>query len=249
MMKQAYMAAAVAAAFATFGAQAQDYQMEGGLQYAHVDADGSTDSIYGADFTFHLKQVSTSGRPLAEAAFLGRSSNLGLSYATVDKADVDALNGSGEFYFGDFYGAVDVTQASIGSDDSTDFAIRAGFLPMDGLLLTVGYEDYDLADLTAISLGAKYVVLLNDGMALNLEGDVKQYDDQDDTIEYTLLADYYLNNALSFGVRFNDSDASGSDATVGVGAKYFFTPVISGEIEYANQDKTDTIGVRVAMRF
>jgi hypothetical protein len=56
-----------------------------------------------------------------------------------------------------------VTQASLGSEDATDFAIRAGFLPMDGLLLTVGYEDHDLVDLTAISLGAKSVVLLNDG--------------------------------------------------------------------------------------
>lgn len=176
------------------------------------------------------------------------ASNLSLAYTAIDKADFDVLAGVAEFYLGDFYLAGGATHFSNGGD-STDFNIAAGSLPMDGLLVKIGYADFDATSDSAVSVGAKYVKQLANGTAFNVEGDIVLYDDDADTREYLLSGDYYINNAVSIGLRYADSTVSGADATFGAGARYFFTPAFSGELEYTTNDDVDSFGARLALRF
>ena len=242
-MKKHYLAVAVAAAFAVQGvAHAQDYQMEAGASYIDLDGD---DSAVGVDFTYYLETVSTANRPLAEAYFLGRNSNLGASYATADEADLDVIAVGGEFWFQDIYVAAALSQEDDGVDTFDDYLVRAGYMLQDGALVYIGFDDGDSFIDPTYHIGAKYVGKLGENF-VNLEADLAS-NDGDNTL--SLLGDYFFTTEFSAGVRVSESDASGVDTEFGVGAKYFFTPTISGEVEYSTQDSFDTIGLRVAARF
>src|SRR5690554_7632865 len=97
-MKKTYLAMAVAAAsFVATPAIAQDYQMEAGLSYISYDYDaGGDDSVTGVDFRYNLETVSTAGKPLAEAEFLGRNGGINLSYSDQDTVDNTNINRSEE---------------------------------------------------------------------------------------------------------------------------------------------------------
>lgn len=244
------LALAVSAALALPGAAlAQDYQFEGGLSYFDISPDvGSSDSAFGLDLAWYLEPVRTSGLPLAEAAFYTRASNVAFSWVTFDKADFDILNIGGEFYIDRLYLAADYIRFSNGAT-SDDFAIGVGYVPVDGLRLAARYVFADLGD-DAFTLEAKYLAPLAGGTAFGLEAIGEFVDDDADTMSFSLAGDYYLNPSLSLGARliYTDDDF-GSDTAWGLGAKYFFTPVFSGEIEYVNSDFVDTIGIRFAARF
>lgn len=216
-------------------------------------------TIFGLDFTYHINEVSTAGHPLNEAGFLERSTNIGARFSSWDKQDVDTISLGGEAFIEDFYvsAGVDFNSNPSGVSDTTDFGVKVGFLPTDGLLLTLGYDIEEdgqfkkgkIKDLNTISLGGKYVTPLDGEMALNLEGEVGFQDDDDDTVVYTLGGDLYFNSAISAGLWLADSDESGSKTLVGVRGKYFVTPLVSVEAAYSKQDKVDTFGLRAALRF
>ena len=237
-MKKTTLAVAVVSAFAFAGAvQAQDYQMEAGANYTDYDFDSSM----GVDFTYHLEQVSTSGKPLAEAAFLGRNSNVSASFDTEDKSGADTLAVGGKFWFNDIYANAEVTD----SDAGDVLALQAGYMLKDGVLAYVGLEDDDFFDKNAYLAGLKYVAPLGGNyVALNAELTTR---DGDNSIY--LSGDYYINHGLSVGARLIESDVSGEDTVYGAGARYFVKPNISAEVEYFTQDSEDTIGLRVAARF
>jgi hypothetical protein len=244
------VAAVLVPAIATMGvAQAQDYQFEGGLSYIDLDPDfGRSDSVLGVDLTWHWDGVRTAGLPLQEAAFMTRAGSLQASYFTFDKADLDLLSVGAEVYVDRLYLAAEYDRFSNGAT-SDDFTIGIGYVPVDGLRIAGRYLIADLGD-DAIAAEVKYVMLLGGGTALNLEGSVEFVDDDADTRLFGALADYYFNPSFSIGARivYVDDDF-GSDTGWGVGAKYFFTPTISGEVEYFSDDFVDSIGVRFAMRF
>jgi hypothetical protein len=244
------VAAALVPAIATMGvAQAQDYQFEGGLSYVRLDPDfGSSDSAFGVDLTWHWEPVRTAGQPLQEAAFMTRNGSLQASYFTFDDADLDLLSVGAEVYVDRLYLAAEYERFSNGAT-SDDFVLGIGYVPVDGLRIAARYLIADIGD-DAIIGEVKYVTLLGGGTALNLEGSVEFVDDDADTKLFGVLADYYVNPSFSIGARFvYVDDDFGSDTGWGVGAKYFFTPTISGEVEYFSDDFVDSIGVRVAMRF
>lgn len=237
-MKKTTLAVAVVSAFTFAGAvQAQDYQMEAGFNYIDFD----TDTAMGVDFTYHLDKVSTSGKPLAEAAFLGRNSNVGVNYLTTDKSDLDILSLGGEFWFNDIYANVEVTDSDLGDE----LALKAGYMLKDGVLAYVGLSDEDGVDKNTYLVGIQYVAPMG-GNYVALNGELLT-NDGDNTID--LSADYYINNALSVGARLTETDVSGEDTTFGLGANYFIKPNISAGVEYSTQDSNDTIGLRVAARF
>jgi len=256
-MKKTLLAASVAALAFAPAAYAQNYQMEGGLFYSHLDADGAKDDNFGLDFTYHINEVSTAGHPLNEAGFLERSTNIGARFSSWDKQDTDTISLGGEAFIEDFYvsAGVDFNSNPSGTSDTTDFGVRLGFLPTDGLLLTLGYDleedgnEREDKDLGIISLGGKYVTPLDGEMALNIEAEIGFADDNDDTVVYTLGGDLYFNSAISAGLWLADSDQSGSKTLVGVRGKYFVTPLVSVEAAYSKQDKVDTFGLRAALRF
>src|SRR5690554_531212 len=117
-MKKTYLAMAVAAAsLVAQPALAQDYQMEAGLSYISYDYDaGGDDSAIGVDFRYNFETVSTAGKPLSEAGFLGRNGGVNLGYMAVDKADTTALNIGGDYWIDDLYVAVSYVNFDDGDD-------------------------------------------------------------------------------------------------------------------------------------
>ena len=232
-------------------AQAQDYQLEAGLSYIGIEPDvGPSDSVIGADLTWHFAPVKTEGRPLAEAAFLGRSSNLQLGYAAEDKADIDTINVGGELYLDSFYLAAGYQRVDYDFDESDDFNVALGFLPMDGLLLKVGYAKQDLSDIDTVSLGAKYVTGLTGETAFGLEGGLDIVDDAADSKIVSGRADYYFTPAISAGIlaAYNDNDID-NETSAGAAARWFFTPAFSIEGVVTTADSGETWGLRLAGRF
>lgn len=263
-MKKTYLAMAVAAAsFVATPAIAQDYQMEAGLSYISLDKDsGGSDSAIGVDFTYNLEQVSTAGKPLAEAAWLNRNNNVGLGFTTVDKADRDIINLNGEFWLDDIYLAADVDRWDgknfVGdSDDDIDLQVSAGFMVNEGLLAYAKVnKNTSVYDKTGFGLGAKYVADLGANF-VNLEGELNSIDSN---MEINVAGDYYLSNELSVGLSLSALNLDDKyklfmddKLEVGINAKYFFLPNAYGSLEYVlNNDHTDkdsAIGLRIAARF
>lgn len=241
-MKKTTLALAVVSAFAFAGAaQAQDYQMEAGFSYLDFD----TDTAMGVDFTYHLDKVSTSGKPLAEAAFLGRNSNVSASFDTEDKSGADTLAVGGEFWFNDIYASAQIAD----SDNGDELNLRAGYMLKDGVLAYVGLDDNDSFNENSYLVGIKYVAPMG-GNYVALNGELLT-NDGDNLIRLT--GDYYVNHSLSVGARIAETDISGVDTEFGLGARYFIKPNISAEIEYAQNSVayfgSDAIGLRVAARF
>ncbi len=247
-MKKTYLAVAVAAAFAVQGvAHAQDYQMEAGLSYIDIDNNGFSDSAIGVDFTYHIESVNTQDRPLAEAYFLGRNSNVGASYVTIDEDEIDVLGLSAEFWFENIYVAADFSREDDGLFDETfnDYSARLGYMMSDSLLGYVGMADGDSFVKSSILVGVKYVADIGAGF-VNLEAELET-NDGDNAL--SLIGDYFFSHQFSAGLRVVETDVDGVDTGFGVGTRYFFTPTVSGELEYFTQDDVDVIGLRVAARF
>lgn len=244
------LALAIAVALAASGAaQAQDYQFEGGLSYINLDPDfGSSDSALGIDVIWHFEPVRVGNLPLAAAAFYNRNSNVTASYLTFDDIDLDLLTLGTEVYYQRYYFGAEYLRFSNGSS-SDDFELALGYVPVDGLRFAARYLIADVGD-DAWTVDVKYVKPLAGGTALGLDASAQFADDSADTQVYSFSGDYYFNQAFSLGARvvYTDNDFD-SDTAWGAGAKYFFTPRVSAELEYLDSDLAEMVAVRVAARF
>lgn len=244
------LALAVAVALAAPGAAlAQNYQWEAGLSYIDISPDvGSSDSAYGVDLVWFLEPVRTGNLPLAGAAFYTRADNLYGSYVSFDDLDLNILNVGGEYYVDRLYLAAEYIRYSNGGS-SDDFGVAVGYVPVDGLRFAARYVFADVGG-DVYGVDVKYLTPLAGGTAFGLEAAAEFLDDDFDTKAFSVAADYYLNPSFSLGARlvYTDDDFD-SDTAWGVGAKYFFTPTFSGEVEYLSGDYVDTLGLRIAARF
>jgi len=256
-MKKTYLAMAVAAA--SIVAQptlAQDYQMEAGLSYTSISPDnGSSDSVMGLDFRYNLETVSTEGKPLAEAEFLGRNGGVNISYSDQDKADASYITLGGDYWHEDMYFAATYVNADQGGDKENIIAVKAGYMVDESLRLHVGLANQGyiagagyVNDETTIAVGGK---LLHDlgGQYINLEGEFQYNTDY----KYAnAKADYYFANELSAGFGVTKTGRFDKVA-VDVNAKYFVMPNVSGELAYTMNsggvDGDNAINFRVAARF
>ncbi|HEY0975362.1 MAG TPA: putative porin [Solimonas sp.] len=248
MMKKALFLA-LATAVGSGSALAQDYQWDASLGYT----DFENDSALSAGITYHLDRVKTAGHPLAEAAFLERSSNLSLGYVTFDDADADAIGVAGEFYFDQLYLSGGYTAAEIGGVDVDTISARIGWMLADGFRLAAGIDrvDADVPNVDArndIAIEAKYVTKMEGGTALNLQASVTLLDDPIDDELFEVRGDYYFNPAFSVGAGVSIAD---DDTNYGIGARYFFTPTFSGGLLYetANDGDDDVISAALTLRF
>lgn len=256
-MKKTAIALAAIAAVGMGTASAQDYQMEAGVGYTHISPDvGSSDNAFDVDFTYYLDRVATANKPLAEAAFLSQASGITVGYANVDKADVDTIGISGEFYFDQLYIAAGYAAADFSGIDVDTLSARVGWMLQDGLRVAAGIDrvDVDVPGSSAsndIVLEGKYVADLGGGTAFNAEATITFLDEADDTV-FAIGGDYYLNPALSFGAGLSFADDKKSDGTNwNLRARYFVTPVISVQAEYftANDGDDDAFRLSAALRF
>src|SRR5690606_26978998 len=129
-MKKLHLAMAIAASVSVAAiAQAEDYQIEGGLSYSTIDYDaGGDDSTIGLDGTYYIETVSTSGTVLNEAAFVGRNNNISVNYATTDKADTDDLAIGVEWWFEDIYAAAALLSNDTPAGDASNTALEIGYM-------------------------------------------------------------------------------------------------------------------------
>lgn len=225
---------------------ASAYQFEASGIY--IDFDDQNDSVLGVTGEYHFLPVKTKDMPLAEAAFLGRSSNLGVFYYTWDTADIDVMGVDGEAYIQDFYLAANVSRTDNAGADTDDFGLEVGFVPVDGLLFTAGYNDNDQTD-DSIGLAIKWVNALQGEMASNIEVAVQQADDVNDTITYSLAGDLYVNRMMSFGLGYEDTDQSNSNEDIELRARMFVIPTLSVQLSYFSQDTNDRIMLGLTGRF
>lgn len=232
-------------------AQAQDYQIEGGLNYTSFDYDiAGSDSAMGLDGKYHIETVSTSGTVLNEAAFVGRNSNIHAAYSTQDKADTDNMNIGVEWWFEDIYAAAALLSNDTPAGDSSNTALEVGYMVAENTLVALGMITGDIPE-DAMGLRVKHVGEMG-GSTVNLEA---SYTDVDGDGEFTIGGDYYFSEKLSVGASLADGDvnlaavAPRNDATTTVSVKNFFTDTISGELDYSITGDDSLFALRAAMRF
>ena len=95
---------------------------------------------------------------------------------------------------------------------------------------------------------AKYVGELG-GNTINLEA---SYIDATDGA-MSIGGDFYFSETLSAGVMMNDSGADDAESEMVLSVKNFFTPTVSGELDFTTDaggdEGTDIMALRVAKRF
>lgn len=227
-------------------ASASDYSVEGGLSWWDFEGDNAL----GADLTVYFSPVAVSGdRPLAEAGFLSQAGNLSINYARDTDGDFDLIEGALELYVDNFYAAIGAARFSNGFDLDS-YGVRGGWMLGPATRLSGGWERIetgDGADIDRYTVGAKHVASLGGGRAINIEGELGAADNGDAKFTYNLKADYYFNSALSLGGRY---DGIGSEDRYGLGSRYFFTRMLSGEAEWLRDDNNDNIfQLRLGARF
>lgn len=219
-MKFKSLALATAFTLTSGAAVANSYQAEVGADYTDVE---NGDGAFGIHGEFHFSPVQTRNHPLAEAAFLERSSNV---YAAADN-DFDVLTVGGELYVPDtmFYVGGRVARVdNSGGDDTTLFA-TLGLTPIDGLRITTEFSEdgYDA------NISAKYVTSLGGGNFVNLEGGFYE-GDVEDTL--TLAGDFYIDRTFSVGAMYADY---GFDEFT-LRTEKFFNNEVSGNLSFTDSD-------------
>lgn len=236
-MKIKALAAAVVMTMSSANVLADTYQFDLGANYTHADVDGfGSDGFFGAYARYYFSPVNTTNRPLAEAAFLGKSSNVTLSTAE----DFDVVRLDAEVYIPNsiFYIGATATRTDYGNGSDNDWSARVGITPVDGLLITTSFndDDYDL------NLQAKYITALGGGNFLNVEG---YFVDADSTNFFGVSADFYFDRTFSVGVAYEDI----GDDVFTVRTRKFFTETFSGEVTYSKHEYFDVARVGVSVRF
>ena len=278
MLKQLALTTALIASFGT----AHAYQAEINANYENTSFDGDSEDLdtFGISGKYYLNGVNTKNSPLAEAAFLSKASNIGLGYANSsideDGADleIDTVGLNGEFFIpnSQFYvsGSLNRSEVTVegefgkASDDNVGYALEAGYLPVDGLLIAAGVAKENLdpmyvskngfidtfsnisavADDTAVTLRAKYVTQIGNHFT-NFEGATYFGDET----AYRLGADLYIDPTLSVGVSFMDTTFDDFDTVWAVRAQKFFTPTIAVGLNYTTTEDADSYGINGTFRF
>lgn len=236
-------------------AWAASYQSEIGAYYIDFPEDLETRGVRGE---WHFAPVATDGHPLAESAFLERSSNVSAIYAMSEyeapdfEAEFDAaivnLNyyvPNTLFYIGATYQRVSFDYEGVLSGSENDWGLILGITPIEGLLITTNYMNdpgYNL------NLAAKYVQKLQGETAINIDASFVEADEDafSDAEDVTALAvDYYLNRNISLGAMVADA----AETSYGVRTEAFFTEQFHMGAEYVTADSENTITVNAGLRF
>ena len=231
--------------FASAAAQADDYQWELAVSGDHASFDSEVPDdldAFGVGGTYYFKPVPTDGLPLAEAAFLNKSSSLTGAAVRSELGDekIDIFGASLEYYLPNtmFYGRLGFTYADDYGGDQTNFSGSIGITPLHGLLVTTDFDE-DGWDPNAT---AKYVGKIADRHFYAASVSVTDPDEGD--VDIGVAFDYYLDRTFSIGAGFND----GADV-FSVRAEKFFKPNFAVGARAYTGDGTDGFGVRATWRF
>ncbi len=225
---------------------ANDFNFEAGGSWFDLEHG----SAWGADVTWHFDPVRPGNGPLEQAGFLNRSSNIRLDYLRDTSGDFDALGGMLELYLEGFFAGFGLSRFSNGFDIDS-YSLRGGWMMGPNTRITGNWDRIETpfgSDTDIFSVGVKHVELLGGGTAFHVDGEIGAATNGSTEFAYALRADYYPMPELGFGLR---TAGIGSDNDYGFGARYFFTPQISGEFEWLRHDSTsdDTVQFRLGARF
>ena len=238
---------AISALLASGAAIADSYQSQVGARAWRGDFDGvsSKTNVYGIAGAYYFDAVKTTNVPLAEAAFLGKNSDVHAQavHTSQPGPDVNNYDVGAEFFIPESFLYVDagVQQSKIkGGRTDNDWYTSVGITPIDGLLVSTSYahdEGYDP------NIKAKYVTALGAGEFINVEA---QYVDGDNYTYKSVGADYYFDNTFSVGGELSNIY---SDNSYTVRTRKFFTEAFSGDLAYTDAPDGNIISAGVSVRF
>lgn len=255
-MKKAILGAAIAA-IASTGAFAEDYQFEIGAGYISGDDGGLDYDGFVFNGEFHLDTVDTSKGPLAEAAFLDKSSHIALTYSSTED-DFDGAEAEDTAILSGRYVAsgnliVEASYTDFDGDD-TLMGIGVGTYLSDTMDVVVSYSTFDEADASSIDANLHSVNSLGGGAAFAYDLGLSYLDVGSETgHEIRAGGDYYFNNAFSVGASIELESIGDFDSSyTTLEATYFVAPSIelSAAFVTAGQDADgDAILLAGAVRF
>lgn len=242
-MKKQVLSLTAAMAVSSF-AVAGSYQAEVDGHLASVDVDnGDNATLLGVMGTYYFAPVDTQGKPLAEAAFLNKASDVYASITSLnsDSGDITTTSLGAEVYIPNsiVYLGLDYTNVDYDYGDDSHWSLTGGVTPIAGLRITTTYVEDDGYD---FNVAAKYVTQLGGGQSVSFNGSFVD----NDTNSYTAGFDFYFTRATSVGLQLADS---GPNTTYTLQGKHFFTETAFVGAYYTSSDASDTIGVVGGLRF
>jgi hypothetical protein len=187
--------------------------------------------------------VRTDGLPLAEAAFLNKSSFVTAAATRSEIGDekIDIYGASIGYYMPDtmFYGRLGFTYADdLSPGDRSNVNGTFGITPFDGLLLTTNFDEHGWDP----NVAAKYVGKMANSHFYAITASAFDPDQGDTNVG--LDFDYFLDTTLSVGAGYG----SASDS-ISLRAQKFFTPSFAVGGHVTTSDDGDGFGASVAWRF
>lgn len=249
MFKKIALSAALLALFGT--AHAYQAEINAGYENTDIDESENVDTFF-INAKYYLNAVNIANKPLAEAAFLSKASNIGLGYAkssTDDDfidLDLDTVGVSGEFYIpnSQFYvsgslNRTELTAKAFGeeeSDDNTGYAVEVGYLPMTGLLLAVGAAKENIDP----------VQVANYGFTTNFANAISAGEDT-----AVSLRAKYVTQIGNYFTNFEGLSYFGDETSYRLGADLYLDPTLSLGVSFADStaDDSDTIFAIRAQKF
>jgi hypothetical protein len=236
------------AALAAAAAQADDYRFELGASFdrAMPDFDDEfgdapdVDSL-GVSGTFYLQPVPTDNVPLAEAAFLNRSSFVNAAAQRFDAGDdnFDIFAANFGYYIPNtmFYGRIGVIKFDdVDAGDDTLVTGTVGITPIRGLLVTTDFDE----DGWNPNATARYVGQF--GNQKFYAAGITVVDPDGDDLTFSADFDYFFDHTFSVGGSLGEDIAS-------VRAEKFFTPSFAVGARAYTADDVDGFGAFVKWRF
>jgi hypothetical protein len=225
-------------------ALADDYRAEVTLLGDRTEPDGDFPHVdqFAAVGTYYLEPVGTDGLPLAEAAFLNRSSFVRGAAVRSEIGDgkIDIFSASLGYYVPDtiFFGRLGVYYADDFAGDQTNFNGSFGITPIDGMLLFTNFDE----DGWDPNVTAKYVGKMANTHYYSITASAVDPDAGDTNV--SLDFDYYLDDTFSVGAGYG----SASD-DFALRAQKFFTPSFAVGGHVSTGDDGDGFGASVTWRF
>lgn len=227
-------------------AAADSYQVDLEALASHTKIDGFDSKVktYGLGGAYYFNAVSTINVPLAEAAFLGKNSNIyaGALRSSWSGEHFNSYLVGAEFYIPENFLYVNAGARRVTGNNVTDndWHATVGITPLDGLLVTTSYygdEGYDA------NISAKYVMGIGSENFVNVEATLM---DTDSGTFKELGGDFYIDTSFSVGGAVSELN---SDNTYTLRTRKFFSEQISGELSYEDAPDTNTITAGVSVRF
>jgi hypothetical protein len=236
------------AAFAATAARAEDYRFELGAAFDRVMPDldeefgdaPDVDSL-AVSGHFYLQPVPTDGVPLAEAAFLNRSSFVNAAAQRFDAGDddFDVFGANFGYYIPNtmFYGRIGVIKFDdVDAGDDTLVTGTVGITPIKGLLVTTDFDE----DGWNPNATARYVGQL--GNQKFYAAGITVVDPDNEDLTFAADFDYFFDHTFSVG-------GSVGEDVISVRAEKFFTPSFAVGARAFTADDVDGLGASVKWRF